>query len=106
MAININNDVNNAQIGQTTKNKQTSQTGQSGNANTNNIGSQATDTISLTDSAKLIHTLEKQLENIPVVDATKVAQVRENINSGNHTISSDIIAAKFLQYEAQLSKAV
>jgi negative regulator of flagellin synthesis FlgM len=63
------------------------------------------DTIVLTESARQIQQLEKQLGSIPVVDAEKVAEVRENLNSGNYLISSERIAEKFTRYESLLQQA-
>ena len=105
MAISIN-DINNAQITNASKNKQATATDNnsaptSGNKDSNS----ATDTITFTDSAKLIQRLESQLETIPIVDSERVAHVKENINSGNHVISAERIAEKFSRYESLLEAA-
>ena len=104
MTISINNDANNAQITNAAQGKKTSPA--SDNNNTVSIDSKqgnASDQITLTNSGKLIQQLEQQLQDIPVVDLEKVTQIRENINSGNHDISSARIAQKFTQYENLLS---
>ncbi len=72
--------------------------------NTNSTG-QANDSITLTESAKLIQQLEKQLGSVPVVDSDKVAEVRENLNSGNYSISTERVAEKFVRYESFLLQA-
>jgi len=81
----------------TTENKE------SGTSSVTNDRPSATDTIALTESAKLVQHLEEQLKLLPVVDTEKVSQVRENLNSGNYQISSDTIADKFSQYESLLN---
>lgn len=58
-----------------------------------------TDSVNLTESAKLIQHLEEQLRLLPIVDADKVSLVKENLNNGNYQISSQNIANKFSQYE-------
>jgi len=102
MAISIN-DINNTHITNTSKNKQTAVTDdKTSSASTGNATLAASDTISFTDSGRLIQQLEAQLESYPVVDAEKVAQTRENLNSGNHIISAESIANKFTRYESLL----
>ena len=102
MTISIN-DINKPQVnsnGQTSPiNKDNSRTA-NGNAAT-----PPGDTIVLTESAKQLQQLEKQLGSISVVDAERVAEVRENLNSGNYTISSDRVAEKFTRYESLLQQA-
>ena len=97
MAISIN-DVNSSQINTATQSKQVS-----GNGKETHIESQkeltqkSTDTVTFTESAKLIQDLEKQIKSIPVVDSDRVAKVRENLNSGNYNISSDNLKILCLQ---------
>jgi len=105
MAISIN-DINNAHITNASKNKQAADTdNNSAPTSANKDSNSATDTITFTDSAKLIQRLESQLEALPVVDSERVAHVRENINSGNHVISAERIAEKFSRYESLLEAA-
>lgn len=102
MAISIT-DINTTQITNTAQNKQTSATEKNATSVTTGSGSSNTsDTISFTDSGRLIQQLETKLESLPVVDADKVARVREDLNSGNLSISPDRIANKFTRYEALL----
>lgn len=105
MAISIN-DINNAQIANTSTNKLATATDKNTNpgATKNNTGN-TTDTITFTDSAKLIQRLESKIEALPVVDSEKVARIRENINSGNHIVSAERIAEKFSRYESLLEAA-
>ena len=105
MAISIN-DINNAQIANTSKNQQAPQADKNTASDpTSKGGVNATDTITFTESAKLIQGLESRLEAIPVVDSEKVSQIRESINSGNHVISAELIAEKFSLYETLLEAA-
>ena len=84
----------------------TTETNEQSSSSVSNDRSSATDTIALTESAKLVQHLEEQLKLLPVVDTEKVSQVRENLNSGNYRISSDTIADKFTQYESLLQNAI
>ncbi len=104
MAISLDN-INNSQVKNTGGTNQPTPITKSADLNANKKGSASLDTLSLTDSAKLIQQLDKQLEAIPVVDAEKVAVVKENINSGNYQVSSEQIAAQFTRYESYLNAA-
>lgn len=104
MAISIDN-INNTQVNNSGKSNQTTSVNKDGIKAAVNNESTSTDTISLTDSAKLIQELEKQLVAQPVVNAEKVSEVRENINSGNYIISSERVAEKFTLYESYLQAA-
>ncbi len=102
MTININ-DINKPQVNSS---GHSSPINKDSNRTTAEKGTtQQNDTIVLTDSARQIQQLEKQLGSIPVVNTEKVAEVRENLNSGNYTISSERIAEKFTRYEAFLQQA-
>jgi len=105
MAISIDN-INNTQVNNSGKSNQTTSVNKDGSkAAVNNESTSSIDTISLTDSAKLIQQLEKQLVAQPVVNAEKVSEVRQNINSGNYIISSERVAEKFTLYESYLQAA-
>jgi flagellar biosynthesis anti-sigma factor FlgM len=61
------------------------------------------DSVTLTESAKLLQNLEKTLEDQPIVDKQRVEQARQNINSGNYQINSDVISSRLVQHELLLS---
>lgn len=106
MAI-INFNPNNNQIpkaGQT--NSSSTKTGPEHSPSVSTDRHASTDSIDLTDSAKLIHHLEEQLRRLPIVDSNRVSLARENLNSGNYQISSQSIAVKLTRYESLLQKAI
>ena len=104
MAISFDN-INNSQVKNTGGTNQPTSITKAAELTSNKKGAASLDTLSLTDSAKLIQQLDKQLESIPVVDAEKVSIIKENINSGNYQVSSEQIAARFTLYESYLYAA-
>ena len=102
MTISID-DINRSRVN--SSGKSTSANNDSGRTDSNKPASTTNDTVVLTDSAKQIQQLEKQLESIPVVDAHRVADVRENLISGNYTISNERVAEKLIRYETSLQQA-
>jgi len=52
----------------------------------------SSDTVNLTSSAKLLERLDKTLESLPAVNAERVAEIRNAIESGDYEIDSDAIA--------------
>ena len=100
MAISIDNIIN-TQVNNSGKSNQPTAVNKDGSKHEQSANSTASvDTISLTESAKLIQQLEKQIIDQPVVNAEKVSEIRENINSGNYVISSERVAEKFTLYES------
>ena len=66
-------------------------------------GSAATgDTVTLTDSARSLQKIEEAVAKAPVVDAAKVAAVKQAINSGTYKIDAGRVADKLLQFERGL----
>jgi negative regulator of flagellin synthesis FlgM len=57
------------------------------------------DTVNLTSSAKLLERLEKTLESLPAVNAERVAEIRNAIESGDYEIDSDAIAAAMIRLD-------
>jgi len=105
MAISLDN-INTSQVNNSGKSNQSSTINKNENGHgQKNSSSTSVDTLSLTDSAKLIQQLEKQLEEQPIVDAERVSEVRQNINSGNYIISSEKVAEKFALYESYFQAA-
>jgi negative regulator of flagellin synthesis FlgM len=64
--------------------------------------SQTGDTVTLTDSARSLQKIEEALAKAPVVDAAKVAAVKQAINSGTYQLDAGRIADKLLQFERGL----
>jgi len=60
------------------------------------------DTVELTSSAKLLAKLDKTLEAIPDVDASRVAEVRQQIENGEYQIDADKIAEAMVRLDREL----
>ena len=56
-----------------------------------------TDTVVISDAAKRIQEVRRQLDAVPDVDEEKVAQLRKEIEEGTYQRSADDIAAKMLR---------
>lgn len=64
----------------------------------------ASDTVQLTDSAKLLERLEKNLAETPAIDSARIDAVRADIESGNYAINADKIADALLRTDLELSE--
>ena len=64
--------------------------------------SQTGDTLTLTDSARSLQKIEEAVAKAPVVDAQKVAAVKQAIGSGTYKIDANRVAGKLLKYERGL----
>jgi negative regulator of flagellin synthesis FlgM len=60
------------------------------------------DHVTLTDSARSLQKIEEAVAKTPVVNADKVAAVKQAISSGTYTIDAGRTAGKMLQYERGL----
>ena len=63
---------------------------------------QTGDHVTLTDSARSLQKIEEAVAKAPVVNADKVAAVKQAISSGTYTIDSGRVADKMLKYESGL----
>jgi negative regulator of flagellin synthesis FlgM len=63
---------------------------------------QTGDHVTLTDSARSMQKIEAAVAKTPVVNADKVAAVKQAISSGTYQIDAGRIAGKLLQYERGL----
>jgi negative regulator of flagellin synthesis FlgM len=64
--------------------------------------SQTGDTVTLTSSARSLQKIEEAVAKAPVVNASKVAAMKQAINSGTYQIDSGRVADKLLQFESGL----
>ena len=64
--------------------------------------SQTGDTVTLTDSARSLQKIEEAVAKAPIVDASKVAAVKQAVDSGTYQINADRVADKMLQFESGL----
>lgn len=65
-------------------------------------GASAGDTVELTSSAKLLARLEKTLASVPDVDASRVADVRRQIENGEYQIDAGKIAEAMLRLDREI----
>ena len=63
---------------------------------------QTADHVTLTDSARSLQKIEEAVAKTPVVNAAKVAAVKQAINSGTYQINVARVAGKLLQFERGL----
>jgi negative regulator of flagellin synthesis FlgM len=64
--------------------------------------SQTGDHVTLTNSARSLQKIEEAVAKTPVVNANKVAAVKQSISSGSYTIDAGRVADKILKYESGL----
>jgi negative regulator of flagellin synthesis FlgM len=64
--------------------------------------SAAGDHVTLTDSARSLQKIEEAVAKAPVVDAAKVASVKQAVSAGTYTIDAGRIADKLLNFERGL----
>ena len=62
------------------------------------------DTVSITDAAARLQSLENTLAELPVVDTQRVEAVKQAISSGSFEVDSARIADKLLNFEQALSR--
>ena len=65
-------------------------------------GASTGDTVELTSSAKLLARLEKTLAAIPDVDASRVAEVKRQIENGEYQIDAGKIAEAMLRMDQEI----
>jgi negative regulator of flagellin synthesis FlgM len=63
---------------------------------------QTGDQVTLTTSARSLQKLSDAIAHTPVVDATKVASIKQALSGGTYTIDASSIADKMLQAERGL----
>jgi negative regulator of flagellin synthesis FlgM len=63
---------------------------------------QSADTVTLTNSARSLQKIEEAVAKTPVVNAAKVASIKQAVNSGSYKIDAGRVADKLLQFESGL----
>jgi negative regulator of flagellin synthesis FlgM len=63
---------------------------------------QTGDHVTLTDSARSLQKIEEAVAKAPVVNAGKVASVKQAVQSGTYQIDAGRVADKLLQFESGL----
>ena len=64
----------------------------------------STDTVTLTDTATQLHQIETQIAAIPIVDTSRVEDVRQSIIAGRFQINPQRVAEKLLSFETARSR--
>ena len=64
--------------------------------------SQSSDQVTLTSSARSLQRLEQTIADAPVVNTSRVAQVKQSISAGTYQIDAKSVANKLLQFERGL----
>jgi negative regulator of flagellin synthesis FlgM len=65
-------------------------------------GAQTGDHVTLTDSARTLQRIEEAVAKTPVVNAGKVAAVKQSIGAGTYKIDPARVADKLMKYERGL----
>lgn len=106
MAINnINNALNglNGLTSKTTSTKTSKQDAATGSSRSSaSQGTVAKDTVSLTDQALSLSSLQQKITDAPDTDDNKVANIKAAIERGDYKVNSDRIASKLLEQESSL----
>ena len=66
------------------------------------VASQTGDHVTLTTSARSLQKLSEAIAQAPVVNADKVASVKQALSSGTYQVDSGRVADKMLQFEKGL----
>ncbi len=64
---------------------------------------QTGDQVTLTDSARSLQKIEGAVAKTPVVNAAKVAAVKQAVQSGSYQIDAGRVAGKLLQFDSTLN---
>jgi negative regulator of flagellin synthesis FlgM len=67
-----------------------------------NVASQTGDHVTLTTSARSLQKLSEAIAQAPVVNADKVASVKQAVGGGTYQVDSRRVADKMLQFEKGL----
>lgn len=62
-----------------------------------------TDTVSLTDAAARLKSLEKSVASLPVVDTHRVEQIKKTLANGTYNIDDKKVAEKLQKFEQSLN---
>jgi negative regulator of flagellin synthesis FlgM len=66
------------------------------------VASQTGDHVTLTTSARSLQKLSEAIAQAPVVNADKVASIKQAVNGGSYQVDSRSVADKMLQFEQGL----
>lgn len=63
-----------------------------------------TETVTLTDLAQQLRSLEQSLQSQPVVDSQRVDEVKQALLNGKDDFNAERVAEKFARFEGQLAR--
>jgi negative regulator of flagellin synthesis FlgM len=69
-------------------------------AETSAPAAKSADHLTLTSSARSLQKIEETIAQTPVVNASKVASVKQAIGSGTYQVDANSVANKMLQFES------
>lgn len=101
MTININNLNNQAQVQQNNNTQVKQQAAQSASTSAQ-VKQVSHDSVSLTPQAKQLSELQKKANDAPVVDQTKVAELKKAIAAGEYKVDPQKLAASLANFEFDL----
>lgn len=76
---------------------------ETGRSRTEQPSAPAQDAVSVSDTATRLKAAEARLAQQPEVDAARVSEMREKIESGDYRVDSQAVAEKLLQLDQSLS---
>ncbi len=62
----------------------------------------STDQLTLTSSARSLQKIEQAVAKTPVVNAAKVAAIKQSVQSGSYQIDANSVAGNILSFESNL----
>ncbi len=95
-----NSQVQNQQRSQQTDNNTVRPPASEEQANSSN--NRGSDTVSLTDGAARLQSIQARLANVPIVDSQRVDNIRQALNEGGYQIDTNAIADRLLAFESSL----
>lgn len=101
MAININNLNTNNQVQQTQQKQVKQQSAETASTNAQ-VKSSGQDSVSITPQAKQLNELQKKAADAPVINQTKIDELKKAISSGDYKINPEKLAASIANFEFNL----
>lgn len=101
MAININNLKSSNQV-QQAQVKQTQQQATQTTSTKTQVKSSGQDSVSITPQAKQLNELQKKATDAPVMNQSKIDELKQAINNGEYKVNPEKLAASIANFEFSL----
>ncbi len=75
---------------------------QASDAKSKSVAAQNSDTVKVTDDARLMQAVEERLGQVSEVDSKRVDEIRSRIESGDYSVSAERTADKMLAMDRSL----